>query len=206
MKPLNSQSGFTLIEVMVALMILAVGLMGTAYMQTRSVQFGNESQNRSRINMLVSDMMDRMRANMIAASSDDSTLYTAPIQVDDNVDELSATTCNATTVSARDDTVCFYKQLKRLIPISNLAISTVDLDGDADNKDDNYQITVYWSDQQLSQGNLDADSDEGTTAQADCVGTNRVWSGSADLTWPENGLSGGICMLSHSWQFEVAVR
>ena len=77
------QTGFTLIEVMVAFLVLSIGLMGSAYMQTRSVQFGNESQNRSQINMLVGDMIDRMRSNMVPASSANSTEYTNAISATD---------------------------------------------------------------------------------------------------------------------------
>jgi prepilin-type N-terminal cleavage/methylation domain-containing protein len=39
-KSIQQENGFTLIEVMIALLILAGGLMGAAYMQTRSVDDG----------------------------------------------------------------------------------------------------------------------------------------------------------------------
>ena len=42
----NSQSGFTIVEVMVALVVLAVGLMSAAAMQTRAV---DESNNAARM-------------------------------------------------------------------------------------------------------------------------------------------------------------
>ncbi len=197
----SRSSGFTFVEVMVAFLILAIGLLGTAYLQTRSVQYGNESQNRSQINIVVSEMIDRMRSNMIQATSASSTLYTAAIT---NA-ELLADQCAVAppvTVSVRDDTICFLKQLIVMAPASNMQITTVDLDNDTNI--DNYQITVYWSDQQLSQGNLDEDSDEGKISESDCIDLNREWSG--DLTWWPGRIDPELCLVSHAWQFEVPIR
>jgi type IV pilus assembly protein PilV len=203
------QRGYTLIDVMVAFLVMAIGLLGTAYMQTRSVQYGNESQNRSQINIVVSEMIDRMRSNMIRASSASSNLYTATITAtemltDQNQCAVTSPVTLPITASPRNDAICFLKNLATKVPLSNMQITAVDLDGDTNV--DNYRITVYWSDQQLSQGNLDEDSDEGKTQESDCSGLNRTWSGTltwwdaADITDPE------VCLVSHSWQFEVPIR
>ena len=47
-KSIQQENGFTLVEIMVALVILAVGLMATAYMQTRSVHDGTTSNRLTR--------------------------------------------------------------------------------------------------------------------------------------------------------------
>jgi type IV pilus assembly protein PilV len=63
MKP---QSGFTLIEVLVSLVILAVGLLGLAGMQAKELGSNQNAYNRSQATQLAYDIADRMRANKIS--------------------------------------------------------------------------------------------------------------------------------------------
>jgi prepilin-type N-terminal cleavage/methylation domain-containing protein len=48
LKLIQQEKGFTLIEIMIALLILAGGLMATAYMQTRSVNDGTTANRLTR--------------------------------------------------------------------------------------------------------------------------------------------------------------
>ena len=59
----QSQHGFTMIEVLVAVFVLAVGLLGLASLQTRSLQFNYSAYQRTQANVLAYDIIDRMRAN-----------------------------------------------------------------------------------------------------------------------------------------------
>lgn len=59
-------SGFTLIEVMVALVILAVGLLGMASLMTRSQQSNESAYSRSQATLLAYDIIERMRANLVS--------------------------------------------------------------------------------------------------------------------------------------------
>lgn len=59
----KQQRGFTLIEVMVAIIILAVGLLGMAGLQTITLQNGQSAYMRSQATILAYDIMDRMRIN-----------------------------------------------------------------------------------------------------------------------------------------------
>jgi prepilin-type N-terminal cleavage/methylation domain-containing protein len=47
-KSIQQENGFTLVEIMIALVILSVGLMGAAYMQTNSVKDGTTSNRLTR--------------------------------------------------------------------------------------------------------------------------------------------------------------
>lgn len=55
--------GFTLVEVLVALLVLAIGLLGLAALQTMGVKFNQESYLRSQATMIAYDIVDRIRAN-----------------------------------------------------------------------------------------------------------------------------------------------
>lgn len=62
-----AQSGFTLIEVLVTLLILAVGLLGLAGLQTRMLATELEAYQRSHALVLVQDMVSRINANRAEA-------------------------------------------------------------------------------------------------------------------------------------------
>lgn len=55
--------GFTLIEVLVALLVISLGLFGFAALQAKASQFNQGSYLRSQANSLGYDIVDRMRAN-----------------------------------------------------------------------------------------------------------------------------------------------
>ena len=68
MKPLRSENrGVTLVEVLVALVIMSIGLLGIAALLTTSLRNNVDSALRSQASALAADIADRMRANRQAA-------------------------------------------------------------------------------------------------------------------------------------------
>lgn len=63
----HTQAGFGLIEVLVTLIIVAVGLLGLAGLQTRAQQAELEAYQRAQALVLVQDMAHRIRSNRQAA-------------------------------------------------------------------------------------------------------------------------------------------
>ncbi|MDY6943855.1 MAG: type IV pilus modification protein PilV [Pseudomonadota bacterium] len=61
------QRGFTLFEVLIALLILSVGLLGVAGIQLFGVRFQQNAYFRSQASVIAYDMIDRIRANSDAA-------------------------------------------------------------------------------------------------------------------------------------------
>jgi len=64
----RSQSGFTLLEVLITLIVLSVGLLGLAGLQTMSLRNNHDAYLRSQAIIQAYDLVDRMRANSGAAS------------------------------------------------------------------------------------------------------------------------------------------
>lgn len=62
-KATSSQDGFTLLEVMIAMVIFAVGMMGLAGIQGLSLENSHSSYTRSQAILLAYEMVDRMKAN-----------------------------------------------------------------------------------------------------------------------------------------------
>jgi type IV pilus assembly protein PilV len=59
---MNKNAGFTLIEVLIAMVVLAVGLLGLAGLQVTSLRNNQSAYNRSQATQLSYDLADRMRA------------------------------------------------------------------------------------------------------------------------------------------------
>jgi len=64
---MNKSNGFTLIEVLIAALVLSVGLLGLAGLQAASIKNNLSAYNRSQATQLAYDMADRMRANKNAS-------------------------------------------------------------------------------------------------------------------------------------------
>jgi type IV pilus assembly protein PilV len=61
---MDKQNGFTLIEVLIAMLVLAIGLLGLAGLQATSLRNTQSAYNRSLATELAYDLADRMRANI----------------------------------------------------------------------------------------------------------------------------------------------
>ena len=60
---ITSDSGFTLIEVLVALVIVALGMLGNAMLQLQGMKNSNDAYLRSQIGIFAYDIADKIRAN-----------------------------------------------------------------------------------------------------------------------------------------------
>lgn len=65
--PTRSSAGFSLIEVLVSIVVLSIGLLGTAGLMSASLKNTNTAFYRSQATFLADDIVDRLRANLTAA-------------------------------------------------------------------------------------------------------------------------------------------
>jgi type IV pilus assembly protein PilV len=71
------QRGATLVEVLVALLVLSIGLLGVAALQVSALQTNQGAHVRSQASVLAYDIADRMRANRaVALAGGYNVLYT----------------------------------------------------------------------------------------------------------------------------------
>jgi type IV pilus assembly protein PilV len=59
----NTMRGFSLIEMLIAVVVLSVGLLGMAGLQGYSLRNNNSAYHRTQANLLAYDILDAMRAN-----------------------------------------------------------------------------------------------------------------------------------------------
>ncbi len=100
MKMMNSkrrfQSGFSLVEVLIALVIMSVGMLGIAGLYVQSMQAGRTSMLRHHAVTLAGDIADRIRANPLAGAA-----YTATPGQDNDCAGVGAV-CNSGQMAAHD--------------------------------------------------------------------------------------------------------
>lgn len=103
----SKQNGATLIEVLVAVLVLSVGVLGLTGLQMTSIQANKSAYYRSQATLLASDMADRMRANRTLALGNAYTGVDFPTSASNN-----AETGNA----AQIDIAQWLNQLNRALP------------------------------------------------------------------------------------------
>ena len=63
-----NSSGFSLIEVLIALVVLGFGLLGYALLQTMTLRFTQSANHRTQATNLAYDLLDQMRSNRFQAA------------------------------------------------------------------------------------------------------------------------------------------
>ncbi len=110
---MNKNAGFTLIEVLIAMLVLAVGLLGLAGLQATSLRNNQSAYNRSQATQLAYDLADRMRANFYGKAA-----YTAILPSS----ATAKTNCLPTTLPASG---CSYTEMAENDLFEwNLAVTT----------------------------------------------------------------------------------
>ena len=197
----RNNAGFSMIEVMVALILLAAGLLGAAYMQNYSLRFGQESYHRSQLMVNGSELIDSMRAFQISPDdgSGDHTLYTDAVTSGE-----VAVGCNPNTSTPRNDTICFFQRIADSLPFGTADISVQVVDADTSL----FNVSVFWADRGLTEQSDLSDEEQNASeinlaTQAACdAAENRAWS--AGLTWPfDNGPTSPTCLVSHTWSVQI---
>jgi type IV pilus assembly protein PilV len=97
----SGMSGFSLIEALVAILVLSVGLLGLAGLQTVSLKYNQQSYQKSQAIYLAYDIADRMRANPAATAAGlyDITAAAAPPAI---ATDCTTALCNSTDMATYD--------------------------------------------------------------------------------------------------------
>lgn len=134
---LHSERGAALIEVLVALLITAIGVMGSAATQLNSVKFNQAAKLRSNAVLLANDIGDRMRANRMAALKG---------EYDIAVDEAPPSGSGVTDMDVRE----WLAELGRRLPAG---------DGAVIRQGTRFVIRIQWSEGRLQKTRQASDTD-----------------------------------------------
>ena len=120
--PSSGSQGFSLMEVLVALLVLAIGLLGLAALQARGVKFNHDAYRRSQATYLAYEVIDLMRANVTNAG--DYVVATDP-----------GGTCDPGASGHTNDLACWYDALQAALPAGDAIIAA---------NGDQFDVTIRW--------------------------------------------------------------
>ena len=138
----RSEAGVTMIEVLVVLVIVAIGLLGVAALQLNNLRYSSLSSGRQQAALVAEQMADRMRANpnadySSASASNSTNCYTA------------ATSCPSTTPANRAAFDLY--EIQAIAASSGLSSSTVSVSKvSSGSVVFGYQVTVSWQERATS--------------------------------------------------------
>lgn len=99
-RSLKTTLGFGLIEVLIAMLVITIGILGMAGLQSKSLQHNQVAYLRSQAVILANDMMDRIRANgTLAASSNDYIVSNSEHTASSCADNQYPNTCESSSCS-----------------------------------------------------------------------------------------------------------
>lgn len=133
------ERGITMVESLVALVILSVGMLGIAGLYVTGIKAGRSALLRTQAVNLASDMADRIRANRRAVTAYDMDEYGgAPTDQD-----CIGNDCTSAEL-AEDDLFRWQASIEAALPGRPLALADVEVFDAAAPAADRYAISVTW--------------------------------------------------------------
>lgn len=171
--PADAQRGFSLVEVLVAMLILAIGLLGLAALQTQGVRFNHDAYVRTSATVLAYDIVDKMRLNR--GNKADYITANFPLRNAEPTGGFTTenppyncTGADATIASVAVDLRCWLNGIELGLPLGRAFI-----DQQADPNDELFDITIMWLDREPREF---GGQTRLAQTQAECEAiTNRVW-------------------------------
>jgi type IV pilus assembly protein PilV len=161
---MKTHTGFTLIEVLIAMLLLAGGLLGLAALQTYTLRNNLGAYNHGQATQLLYDMADRIRANHCKPSTDNPPTFTcnyptyaatanAYITTNSNTyaqghtlntacTTVGNTTCTP-TVLASNDLIEWNNAIVATLPMGRGSITSTDTPATVNSI---FALTVTWDD------------------------------------------------------------
>jgi type IV pilus assembly protein PilV len=138
----QKMKGFTLIEVLIALFVLAIGLLGMATLMMTSMQSSQGASQRSAATLATYDLVERMRANRDRAAVANSPYAGNPMAVVPPACHNQTGGCPATDI-AQFDLARWRANLTDIIPGADARIQQIN--------NTTFCIVVFWQEPGVTQ-------------------------------------------------------
>lgn len=167
------QQGVSLIEVLVAILVIALGILTMLAMQINSTKLTKTSETRAMGALLVSDLADRMRANR-TGFTDNKYAFTESIKDPAPITTCSGSKANCTPEQmAQQDLAEWLTNIRFNLPSGTAHVSAIDTDATAGKS--GVDVWLIWLDPEERTStpspaacpkNLDSDFEKGVTSGA----------------------------------------
>ncbi|MCB1742831.1 MAG: type IV pilus modification protein PilV [Gammaproteobacteria bacterium] len=135
-RTLHGQSGVTLIEVLIALLVMSIGLLGLAALQTQSLRFNTDSMIRTQATSLANEIIEQMRAAGQTGVAD----YAYDLAGGDVPSE--ACDLSDTSTSPGEQVQCWFGRVTQMLPLGTATI--LSRAGSAGT----YDVEIMWLDRE----------------------------------------------------------
>ncbi len=144
----NTCKGFTLVEAMISLVILSIGLLGVAGMQSMGLRLNYDALQRSQATTLAYDISEKMRMD-----SNNALLIAANPYAGTYAKAVAANTCNTASVLVVEVLNCWQVTLRDLLPAGSITITAPT----AANPNQ-IGLNISWSDNWIKKGGTTAET------------------------------------------------
>tara|TARA_R110000850_G_scaffold67188_7_gene149691 strand:+ start:4336 stop:4923 length:588 start_codon:yes stop_codon:yes gene_type:complete len=121
--PLCFTSGFSLLEVLIAIVVLSIGLLGLAGLQFSALRGNNQSYERSQAHALLAEISDAMRVNRVAAGNGAFELDAGTTPADPPADCTDVLVTCTDAESAAFALATWHERMQLLLPNSTAQIT-----------------------------------------------------------------------------------
>lgn len=157
--------GFSLVEALVALLVLSIGLLGLALLQGQGLKFNTDAYLRTQATILAYDIIDRMQANPVGLAAG-AYLVTSSGSAASKMStyagcKSSSCACDATTGCstanlAIHDLGQWYANQARLLPQDSTQLSTIEREDPSGSAcpgiNARYKVTMKWVERKDAEG------------------------------------------------------
>lgn len=157
----SRQQGFSLIEILIALLVLAVGFLGSASLQSVGVKQTQNTYFRTQADLVARDLADRMRSNPLGARAND---YVWAGGTPALTSCYAGANCDASTMAAADLSEAFAWMQRAALPSGDFMIAAGPAGAPY------FQITVLWDERR--DGSVGRNCNPADSADMTCLIVN----------------------------------
>ncbi|MEP6634953.1 MAG: type IV pilus modification protein PilV [Luteimonas sp.] len=137
----RSQAGFSMIEILIALIVLAVGLLGFALLQTMNLRFAKSANQRTQATNLAYELLDMARSNRVLVNQ-----YTEITQASFAAAPSSNCPALINAITPQDNMATWRCEVKQALGDNAWAVVTQPTVGVVD-------VLIRWDDERWNPGN-----------------------------------------------------
>jgi type IV pilus assembly protein PilV len=147
------QNGFSMIEILISLVIIAIAMLGAAGLQLNVMRLNNGSQSRTQAIFLAADMVERLEANKVGAVAGSYNMPTTWTNASSAAaTDCTTTTCDSTNLAAWDISM-WGQSIVSLLPNACWGVTTTAVANPI-----TYTIQIGWLDHSDSLANVTANA------------------------------------------------
>lgn len=169
---LTGQSGMSLIEVLVSMLIISIGVLGMIATQANAMRFLQSSHSQGAAAMLADDLANRIRANTVEAINNDAYVHRFSSSGESSRETDTIKNCAFVACSTAElaswDLEQWQQTMMASLPSSSSVVTRSATAGTGGATTHDFLITLRWDDDRDGSTGTECDADKKTSADLDC--------------------------------------